>query len=190
LTPRSTLFDPQLSTHLSRRTLLKRTAGASLLLVPALAALAGCGGSDDEKQNTSSRNYPLSELPRTNVTVRGKTFNCWIADTDGERGEGLMYVQEFEIGRDRGMLFVYNDSRIRGYFGKNVFIPLDLVYMDANKRIVRIARIEPQNTELIGSGEPARYVLETLAGVMESIGAQVGDVVQFADLTAPIDDDD
>ena len=48
---------------------------------------------------------------------------------------------------------------------KNTYIPLDMIFIRADGRILRIAEnTEPLSTKIIPSGGPAKGVLEVIAG--------------------------
>ena len=51
-----------------------------------------------------------------------------IADSPYERQTGLMYRDKLE--KQHGMLFVFENSELRGFYMKNTLIPLDLIFID------------------------------------------------------------
>ena len=86
-----------------------------------------------------------------------------VADTDATRTKGLMYRAALADGE--GMLFVFDDTREHGFWMKNTFIPLDMIFIDDDLRVVGVhARAVPQSTETVSVGVPSRYVLEVPAG--------------------------
>lgn len=97
-----------------------------------------------------------------------------IADDDYQRETGLMY--RTSLKKNRGMLFVFDDEQPRGFYMKNTNIPLDLIFLNANNKIVSISKnTRPQSLETIESEIPAQYVLEVNAGLAEEWDLQVGD---------------
>ena len=59
---------------------------------------------------------------------------------------------------------------------KNTYIPLDIIFLDHNNKIIKIARnAEPQNLQTITSEAPAQYVLEINAGLADQWNLQEGD---------------
>jgi uncharacterized membrane protein (UPF0127 family) len=61
----------------------------------------------------------------------------------------------------------------------NTYIPLDMLFVAADRRIVRIAeRTVPLSTETIPSGEPVLAVIELNAGTAARLGIKVGDRVE------------
>ena len=74
-------------------------------------------------------------------------------------GKGLMYRKELPEGR--GMLFDFHREQEVSFWMQNTYIPLDMVFIRGDGRILRIAEnTEPLSTRLIPSGGPVRAVLE------------------------------
>lgn len=97
-----------------------------------------------------------------------------LADNDYQRETGLMYRESME--EDEGMLFIFEKEEPRGFYMKNTKIPLDLIFLNAENKIVSISRnAKPQSLETIPSEVPAQYVLEVNAGLSDKWGLAVGD---------------
>ncbi|WP_035695886.1 DUF192 domain-containing protein [Christiangramia portivictoriae] len=89
-----------------------------------------------------------------------------LAETDYERQTGLMYRES--LGNEQGMLFVYENERIRNYYMKNTYIPLDILYYDADSTLVSIQKnATPRDETSLPSEGPAQFVLEINAGLAE-----------------------
>ncbi|ATQ42803.1 hypothetical protein CSW64_10480 [Caulobacter mirabilis] len=116
--------------------------------------------------------------PLSIETAKGPVvFRVEIADDDAERERGLMY--RTALAPDRGMLFVFDETAPRAFWMKNTYIPLDILYIGGDGRIVSIAaRAEPFNETPIPSRSPARGVLEIYGGRAAELGIQVGDRVR------------
>ena len=101
-----------------------------------------------------------------------------LAVSPDQRAQGLMYRQK--LGADEGMLFLYPSDRIATMWMKNTMIPLDMLFIAADGRVVRIAeRTVPQSTETISSEEPVRAVLELNGGTAARLGIETGAVVRL-----------
>lgn len=104
-----------------------------------------------------------------------------IADDPQERETGLMYRET--MPEDQGMLFVFDSEVPLTFWMKNTLIPLDMVFLDAEKKIVHIARDVPpcqaDPCPLVPSQGSAQYVIETNAGWTAKQGILVGDVVSW-----------
>ena len=82
-------------------------------------------------------------------------FSVEIADNDAERAKGLMYRKELPEGR--GMLFDFQREQDVSFWMQNTYIPLDMIFIRGDGRILRIAEnTEPLSTRIIPSGGPVR----------------------------------
>src|SRR5262245_51132374 len=80
-------------------------------------------------------------------------FTVEIADNDADRAKGLMYRKELPEGQ--GMLFDFQREQEVSFWMQNTYIPLDMVFIRGDGRILRIAEnTEPLSTRLIPSGGP------------------------------------
>lgn len=101
-----------------------------------------------------------------------------LAVSPDQRAQGLMFRQR--LGADEGMLFLYPSDRIATMWMKNTMIPLDMLFIAADGRVVRIAeRTVPQSTETISSEKPVRAVLELNGGTAARLGIGTGAVVRL-----------
>lgn len=101
-----------------------------------------------------------------------------VAVSDEEIQYGMMYRRS--MAENRGMFFVMKNERPQSFWMKNTYIPLDIVYINSQKRIVSIQKdAEPLSERSLPSYEPALYVLEVNAGFCDRHGVKVGDLVLF-----------
>ncbi len=97
-----------------------------------------------------------------------------IADDDYQRETGLMYRKS--MLKNRGMLFIFDKEQPRGFYMKNTEIPLDLIFLNNQNKIVSISKnARPKDLQTIPSGVPAQYVLEVNAGLVDEWNLAVGD---------------
>jgi uncharacterized protein len=116
--------------------------------------------------------------PLTIATSAGpKSFRVEIADTPEKMQTGLMFRQTMPA--DQGMLFVHPSDGERTMWMKNTYLSLDMLFIDANGRIHRIAeRTTPFSEETVSSEGPVRAVLELNAGQSDALGIKAGDIVK------------
>ncbi len=104
-----------------------------------------------------------------------------IAQTQEERMKGLQARRD--LGKDRGMLFIFQRSKKHSFWMKDTFIALDIVWIDENKRIVTIMpNVLPCETEQCPVYTPSKdalYVLEVNSGVTIELGLKEGDHAIF-----------
>lgn len=121
---------------------------------------------------TAAEVQPLEIVTKSGVHV----FSVEIAKTEQERATGLMYRKELAEGR--GMLFDFTPEQQVSMWMKNTFIPLDMIFIRSDGRILRIAEnTEPQSEKIISSGGLAKGVLEVIGGTAKKYGIQPGDRV-------------
>lgn len=107
-----------------------------------------------------------------------KTIDIEIADNDYETETGLMYRKS--MLDNRGMLFVFDDEEYRFFYMKNTEFPLDIIYLDKDKKIITIAKnTNPLDESSVPSDAPAMYVLEINAGLSDKWNLAVGDSVNY-----------
>src|SRR6476620_3569508 len=103
-------------------------------------------------------------------------FTVEMATTSEEKETGLMYRKELADGK--GMLFDFSPEQQISMWMKNTYIPLDMIFIRADGRILRIAEnTEPLSTKIISSGGLAKGVLEVIAGTAKKYGIAPGDRV-------------
>ena len=115
---------------------------------------------------------PLEIVTKNGVQV----FSVEMATTAEEKETGLMYRKELADGK--GMLFDFNPEQEISMWMKNTYVSLDMIFIRADGRILRIAEnTEPLSTKIISSKGPARAVLEVVAGTAQKYGIRPGDRV-------------
>ncbi|MEQ1884663.1 MAG: DUF192 domain-containing protein [Bryobacteraceae bacterium] len=113
----------------------------------------------------------------------GKTITVEIMRQSIEIMKGMMFRDS--LAQDRGMLFVHPTEDNYAYWMFQTRIPLDIVWMDRDHRIVEIsADTPPCTTEAAqcpkyGGTQKSAYVLEINAGQAAKNGLKVGDVLQY-----------
>jgi uncharacterized membrane protein (UPF0127 family) len=115
---------------------------------------------------------PLEIVTKSGVQV----FSVEMATTEQEKETGLMYRKELADGK--GMLFDFSPEQQVSMWMKNTYISLDMIFIRADGRILRIAEnTEPESTKIISSGGLAKGVLEVIAGTAKKYGIAPGDRV-------------
>jgi YVTN family beta-propeller protein len=103
-----------------------------------------------------------------------------VANDPEEQSKGLMFRKSMEW--NNGMFFVNDDVKYLAFWMKNTYIPLDMIFVDKDLRIVDIKEdVQPCLQEDIcpsyPSKQPAKYVLEVNAGFVHQNGIRVGDTL-------------
>jgi uncharacterized membrane protein (UPF0127 family) len=142
-----------------------------------LLALAtpGCGpkaATLDEYQTTVVT-FPNGEHVRAEMMLKGADLL-----------RGMMFRDS--ITADRGMLFYHSRADKYRYWMYQVRIPLDIIWMDRERRIVEISANTPpckasesSQCPTYGGNFDSLYVLELGGGVAAKYGLRVGDTLRF-----------
>ena len=121
------------------------------------------------------KKYGVGDVSR--VCFDNDCFAVEIAATNSEREKGLMGRQS--LGADQGMIFIYDKPGYYSFWMKNTLIPLDIVWLDKDRRVVFInENTQPCREDDCPALTPviqAQYVFEANAGTAEKIGLQYGD---------------
>ena len=134
--------------------------------------------------NGSHNSQDKSELL---IQSRNSTILVYveIADVPHERNQGLMFRESLEW--NRGMLFVFEEERTLSFWMKNTLIPLDMLFIDADFRIIGIKENVPPCKEdpcpSYPSKQPAKYVLEVNSGFALKNNLEIGDMISFQSKT-------
>ena len=105
-----------------------------------------------------------------------QVFSVEMATTEQEKETGLMYRKELADGK--GMLFDFSPAQEVSMWMKNTYIPLDMIFIRADGRVLRIAEnTEPLSTKIIPSRGLAKGVLEVIGGTAKKYGIEPGDRV-------------
>ena len=122
------------------------------------------------------RVFRRSKLQIATPDARLHTFRVWLADDPERRARGLMFVKQ--LADDEGMLFIYEQPQPIGMWMKNTFIPLDMLFVAADGKVIRVVEnTEPLSLKTIESGGIVRGVIELPAGTAAKLrivkGAQI-----------------
>ncbi|BCX13894.1 MAG: hypothetical protein KatS3mg085_426 [Candidatus Dojkabacteria bacterium] len=128
--------------------------------------------------NEANQDIQLNAIPSENIEIiapNGKKIFVEIADDNTERQRGLMFRDY--LPEDAGMLFVFEKEQTLNFWMKNTYIPLDIIFLDADKKVVKIHTntMPNQTTEIYSSEKPAKYTLEVNAFWTEKNGIKIGD---------------
>lgn len=146
----------------------------ALVLTLALSAYAGT---------------PLAPAKKTPLTFPdGVTIRADVVDTPSERERGLMFRRK--LPKDYGMLFVFPSQLPMSFWMKNTLIPLDMIFVGADKKItvihrdVKASTLETPDSDVARAGGVAQYVLELPAGAAARRKLAPGDRLKF-DVSIP-----
>jgi len=111
------------------------------------------------------------------ATVDGLDFNLEVAQTQEEREHGLMFRETLDP--DGGMVFIFEKSGAYAFWMKNTLIPLDIIWLDEQKKVIDFIVAQPCKKDPCPQFTPAakaKYVVEIPAG---NFTGEIGDFVSF-----------
>ncbi|HOX46135.1 MAG TPA: DUF192 domain-containing protein [Myxococcota bacterium] len=135
-----------------------------------LCALAGC-------RTTETQGPPQVILQ--NREGQPLALRVEVVSRPEDLARGLMHRER--LAADAGMLFVYPDEDQRSFWMKNTLIPLDMLFIGSNLRVVGVVEnavplsLEPRTVDA-----PARFVLEVQGGFVKRHGIRLGSLVRLA----------
>ncbi len=141
---------------------------------PAAAALAAA--------LACAQGKPAVPAPTARVTIAtasgAQPVRVEVQRTPAEWQRGLMFRKE--LAPDAGMLFVFPESDDHSFWMRNTLIPLDMIFIGDDGRVVGIvANAQPLTETSRTVGKPSRYVLEVNGGWAAAHGVRPGDAVSF-----------
>lgn len=149
---------------------------APTVSVPAADQSEGTGAALAAGAAPGSARLPTSPLAIRTADGSEHRFTVELASTPEERAQGLMFRKA--LAPDAGMLFDFKELGPVAMWMKNTLIPLDMLFIARDGRIVRIAeRTVPLSLTPIPSGEPVLAVLEVNSGTAARLGVRPGDRV-------------
>jgi len=160
-------------------------------MIPGIAAialaLAACSSraSEGAAESTASAvaaRHPVSGLAVIPLTVthagKAHAFRVELARTSYEQAKGLMF--RTEMGADEGMIFPMEPPRDASFWMKNTVIPLDIIFIGTDRRILNVAaNTVPYSEDPVQSLGTTSAVLELNAGRAAQLGIVPGDKVQW-----------
>ena len=120
-------------------------------------------------------------LPPSNsvkIKINNIDYKIELAKTTSQRSKGLS--NRNILCKNCGMLFIFGFETNLPFWMKDTFIPLDMIWLDKNGKIVDIQTITKTNSNKIYQNQtPAKYVLELNANDSQKINLNIGDIIQL-----------
>jgi uncharacterized protein len=151
----------------------------ALLMASFALALGGSAAAQEEPAPLDLATYPRTELTVTQAKPAAvHQFRVWVADTEPRAQQGLMFVRD--LPESEGMIFPLEPPRVESMWMKNTYIELDMLFIDAGGRVVKIIeRAHPLSLETLSSGSTVSAVLELKGGAAAKLGLHAGDKVSW-----------
>ena len=115
------------------------------------------------------------------VCFKKNCFKVEIVESPEDLQRGLMFRKN--LHEKEGMLFLFGESSSHAFWMKNTFIPLDIIWIDEEKKVVFI-----EHNALPCLADPCpvydpkknvKYVLEINGGLCQKLDIRVGEKFKF-----------
>lgn len=131
----------------------------------------------------TAEDFVMPALPKGKVVLEDKLgghhrVEVEIAHTLTARTRGMMW--RTQLSDEKGMLFIFRGVRHLSFWMKNTLIPLDLIYIDEDMKIIGfVERAEPKSLQPRSVELPGTYVLEVRSGYVRDHALKVGTKVEM-----------
>ena len=142
---------------------LDRGIAARFLAALALALAATAVGADARLKKNAT------------IRVGPHALKVEVVASDADRARGLMNRKS--LGRNEGMLFVFDEPAYHSMWMKNTLIPLSVAFVDARGTILNILDMEPETLDPHVSAGPSIYAIEVNKGWFADKKVKAGDKV-------------
>lgn len=111
------------------------------------------------------------------IEINDSVYQVKLAKTEEEKEKGLQGVKS--LSKNEGMLFVYDQPQTVGFWMKDTYIPLDIIFIDEEMEVISVYKGQPENTDIIEE-DNVKYVLE----VNQGSGIEEGDEMEMEDTSS------
>lgn len=113
------------------------------------------------------------------VVIEDKRFAVTVADDPQERAQGLS--GRSKLGKDQGMLFVFNSPDYYCFWMEDMNFPIDIIWVNEARSVIDVqSDVAPDSyPQSFCPSEPAQYVIELNQEVAEENNISRGSKVQF-----------
>lgn len=127
----------------------------------------------------------IDRLPQKLLKIGEHHLTVEVATTPEQLQKGLMFRSS--LGKDEGMLFVFDSEQVLSFWMKNTLIPLSIAFFDKEKRLIEIIdEMEPARSLMqrdfprYQSKSPAKYALEVNQGWFRQKGIKKQEGLTFS----------
>lgn len=137
-----------------------------------------------EDKNNQFLNSTITQVgenkKNTQVSFGNTTMSVVVADTEEERIAGLSGYDS--LFPEEGMLFVFEELGIHGFWMKGMKFAIDIIWINENKEIVYVEEnILPESyPKIFQPIENSLYVIEAPTGFFLKNKLKIGDKIDFS----------
>jgi hypothetical protein len=130
--------------------------------------------------------HPQTNLETLDVKIKDTSYTLEIARTTRSQAIGLSNRKS--LCSNCGMIFVFDQESSHPFWMKNTLIPLDMIWLDHQGKVVTILQATPEpgvsdlKLKQYINNAPAIYVIELNSGDSDKIDLKVGDFIDLSSL--------
>lgn len=138
----------------------------------------------DTRGSKSSENYEskskIENLFPKKIKINNIEVEAREAVSEEDKVRGLSIFEK--IGENEGMIFIYENPGVYGFWMKNMKFSIDIIWIDENKKIIDITKsISPETfPKVFRPRGKVKYVLEVSAGFIDKNQIKEGNYAEFA----------
>ena len=123
-------------------------------------------------------------LPPSNsvkIKINKTNYEIELAQTISQKSKGLSGRKT--LCKNCGMLFIFGFETNLPFWMKDTLIPLDMIWLDKNGKIVDIQTAnETNSTKIYQNKTPAQYVLELNINDSQKLDLKIGDIIKLPNI--------
>lgn len=111
-------------------------------------------------------------MEKIKISIEDKEYIVEVAKTQEEKSKGLQNRKS--LGKNEGMLFIYDKPQTVGFWMDETEIPLDIIFINEDEEVISVYKGKPFSKE-IAEEDNVKYVLE----VNQGSGIKEDDELEF-----------
>lgn len=111
-------------------------------------------------------------MEKIKISIEDKEYTVEVAKTQEEKSKGLQNRKS--LGKNEGMLFIYDKPQTVGFWMDETEIPLDIIFINEDEEVISVYKGKPFSKE-IAEEDNVKYVLE----VNQGSGIKEDDELEF-----------
>lgn len=111
-------------------------------------------------------------MEKIKISIEDKEYTVEVAKTQEEKSKGLQNRKS--LGKNEGMLFIYDKPQTVGFWMDETKIPLDIIFINEDEEVISVYKGKPLSKE-IAEEDDVKYVLE----VNQGSGIKEDDELEF-----------
>lgn len=111
-------------------------------------------------------------MEKIKISIEDREYTVEVAKTQEEKSKGLQNRKS--LGKNEGMLFIYDKPQTVGFWMDKTEIPLDIIFINEDEEVISVYKGKPLSKE-IAEEDNVKYVLE----VNQGSGIKEDDELEF-----------